>query len=229
MGIPYNYPYYQDLVREVGFEKELDYYSGYLSADYEMPQRIHDIADKVKERRGFWVRSFRSKAQLRRLVPAVHAIYQQAWVQVWGYYPVSQQEIAALIGRIQLIADPRLIKVVMREKEAIGFVFAYPDISAAIQRTGGRLWPLGWLQLLIEAKRTQWVDFNGVGVLPQYQGAGANALLYSELYKTFTNNRFRFEHADFVQVAENNYHSLGDANVLGISWYKRHRVYRRAL
>ena len=45
-------------------------------------------------------------------------------------------------------ADPRLIKLIFKDDELAGFLFAYPDVSAAIQRTGGRLWPLGWVDLL---------------------------------------------------------------------------------
>jgi hypothetical protein len=32
-----------------------------------------------------------------------------------------------------------------------------------------------------------------------------------------------------VQVAENNVHSLGDGNAVGLCWYKTHRVYARNL
>ncbi len=230
IGIPYNYPYYDALVRDSGFEKELDYLSGHLTASYQFPEHIHEIADRVKERRGLQVRSFRSKRQLRSIAPLVHQVYQEAFVQVWGYYPVTEDEIRALIERIVTIADPRLIKLVVKGDQAVGFIIAFPDVSAAIQRIRGRLWPIGWIQLLVEARRTRWVDFNGVGVIPRYQGVGANAVLYSELAKTFAHGKFRFQHADFVQVAENNVESLGDAaSVLRLPWYKRHRIYRRAL
>jgi hypothetical protein len=106
-------------------------------------------------------------------------------------------------------------------------VIAYPDISAAIQRIRGRLWPLGWVHLLVESKRTQWVNFNGIGVLPEYQGMGANAVLYAELYRTFEDNRFQY--GDVVQIAENNLESMGDATFFGYPMYKQHRIYRRAL
>ena len=230
VGIPYNHPYYDAMVRGSGFEKELDYLSGHLTAAYQFPEHIHEIADRVKQRRGLQVRSFRSRKELQSIVPLVHRVYQEAFVQVWGYYPVSEDEIRALIERIMSIADPRLIKLVVKGDQTVGFIIAFPDVSAAIQRIRGRLWPTGWTQLLMEARRTKWVNFNGVGVTPQYQGAGANAVLYSELAKTFAHSHFRFEHADFVQVAEDNVESLGDAaSVLHLPWYKRHRIYRKAL
>ena len=47
VGIAYNFPYYDAFVKDSGFEKELDYLSGYLSRDYQFPQRIYDIAERV--------------------------------------------------------------------------------------------------------------------------------------------------------------------------------------
>lgn len=229
IGIKYNYPYYEDLVRAAGFEKSHDYYSGYIQKGYDLPQRFYDLAERIKARRGYRVRSFKSRRELLSLAPDLHRIYERAFVQVWGYYPVDVVEVEAMIRRISLIADPRLIKMVLKDDEPVGFVIAYPDVSTAIQRVKGRLWPLGWVQLLIEARFSKWVNFNGVGVLPEYQGAGANAVLYTELARTFKDNRFRFEHGDLVQVAETNVESLGDFSAVAPKLYKTHRVYRRAL
>ena len=72
-------------------------------------------------------------------------------------------------------ADPRLIKLIFKGDDLAGFLFAYPDISAAIQRTGGRLWPLGWAHLLAELRHTKWLNVNGMGVLPRFRGLGANS------------------------------------------------------
>ena len=104
-----------------------------------------------------------------------------------------------------------------------------PDVAAAIQRTKGRLWPLGWLQILWEARRTEWVTFNGVGVVPKYQGAGVNAVLYAELARSLQREKFNFQHGDSVQAAETNVRSMGDGSALGGEWFKTHRVYRAEL
>jgi hypothetical protein len=229
LGLAYNHAYYGDLVKDSGFEKSHDYLSGHVTKGYDLPQRFYEIAEKVKARRGYRIQSFKRRKELLALAPALHRIYEDAFVQVWGYYPVEQEEIETLIRRIATIADPRLIKIVLKDEEPIGFVIAYPDVSAAVQRIQGRLWPFGWIQLLLERTRTEWVTFNGVGVLPKYQGMGANAVLYTELAKTFMTNDFQFIHGDYVQVADTNLESLGDALALQMEWYKRHRVYKRKL
>lgn len=227
MGIPYNPPYYGKLLEALGFEKELDFLSAYLGDGFEVPQRLFEIAERVKERRGFRVESFQSKRELRQWVPEVQRVNNEAFAGIWGYYPIGEAEARAIAERFLAAADPRLIKLVTKDDEVVGFVIAYPDVSAGIKRANGRFWPLGWLHLLIESKRTKWINFNGVGILPQHQGAGASAVLYAELAKTVLG--FRFEHADLVQVAEDNVESRGEVEGLGGEWYKRHRIYRRTL
>jgi hypothetical protein len=160
-------------------------------------------------------------------VPEIQRINNEAFTDVWGYFPIDEAEAEASADRFLAAADPRLIKLVTKKDEIIGFVIGYPDISAGIQRAKGRLWPFGWIHILLEFRRTKWANFNGVGLLPKYQGVGANAVLYVELGKSAF--EFNFEHADLVQVAETNMKSLGEVNAAGAEWYKRHRVYRREL
>jgi GNAT superfamily N-acetyltransferase len=226
VGIPYNYAYYDGLAQASGMEKYLDYHSAYLSREDGLPPRVASIAERVKERRGIQVKRLSSKAELRAAAPLIKRVYEQAFVQVPDYYPITEEDVQAMIDRMSAIADPSLIKIVTKGEEPIGFVIGYPDVAAAIQRIKGRLWPLGWLQVLLEARRTEWVTFNGVGVIPAYQGAGVNAVLYAELARSVQDPKFNFVHADSVQAAETNVHSVGDANALGGDWYKTHRVYR---
>lgn len=227
MGIPYNYSYYGEFMRELGFEKEIDFLSAHLGGDYDLPQRFYDIAKKVKERRGFWVKSFTSKRELRRWVPEVQRVNNESFGDVWGYYPIDEAEANAIADRFLAAADPRLIKLVMKGDEVVGFVIGYPDISAGIQRANGRLWPFGWLHLLIAFRRTTWIDFNGAAILPEHQGAGASAVLYTELAKTVLEHDF--DHAELIQVAEDNIESKGEVNAVGGEWHKCHRIYRRSL
>jgi hypothetical protein len=227
MGIPYNYAYYDALVRDSGFEKEVDFLSGHLSGDHQLPGRFYDIAEKVKERRGFWIKSFTNRREMRGWVKRAGKLYNETFVDNWEYCPLTDEEMDVVADRLLSIADPRLMKSVMKGEEIVGFVFAFPDISAAIQKTKGRIWPLGWVHLLREFKRTNWVNLNGLGLLAEHRGVGANAVLYTELAKSVYD--FGFEHADAVQVEESNTKSLSDIAAIGVEWYKRHRIYRRAL
>ncbi len=199
--------------------------SGYLSADYSLPQRFYDLAEKIKERRGFRIQSFRRRSEGRQWVPRVARLLNAAFEGSHDFYPFREDEMEAAARQILQLADPRLMKLVMKDDEVVGFLFAFPNLGNALRRAKGRLWPLGWLYLLWEYRRTEWVDVNGLGLLPEHRGVGANAILYTELAKTL--KPFQFKHADIVQVGEENDKSLAEMETLGVKWYKRHRVYQQ--
>lgn len=227
LSIPYNFEYYDDFIVAAGFDKDTDHLSGYLPANHPIPERMLSICERVKERRGYWIKTFASKAEMRSWVPRVIAVHRQAFAQTHTFYPPSEAEIQIIANTLIEIAEPRLIKLVMKGEQVAGFIFAYPDFSAGIQKAGGRLWPLGWWHILQERKRTQWVNVNGVGLLPEHQGRGGNTLLYAELSKTV--QECGFKHVDIVQVNETNFTSFSDMQTLGVQWYKRHRSYKRCL
>ena len=227
MGIPYNHSYYDALLQDSGFEREIDYLSGHLSGDHELAPRFYELADTVKARRGYGIKRFSSKQELRDWVPAIKRISNEAFSEVWGYYPADDAEIDAIAGRLISIADPRLIKLVVRGEDVIGFLFAYPDLSEGLQKARGRLLPVGWIHLLRAARRTHWLNINGLGLLPKYQGLGATVVLYTELAKSVREGNVA--HADIAQVADTNVKSLNEMGSLGVEWYKRHRIYRLAL
>jgi hypothetical protein len=228
LGIAYNYPYYGELLEDAGFEKQLDFISCYLDRQISIPSRFLEAADKVKRRRGFRTVRFRTKADLRAMIPRVTTVYNESFVEVQGYVPVTEAEAKAVGDRILSVADPGLIALLMREDELAGFVLAYPDISAAIQRCQGRLWPTGWYHLLREFKRTRWINFNGAAILEPYRGLGGNALLYAELYHTLI-GRTQYQYGDLVQIQETNTRMIQELQALKVKPYKKHRIYRRSL
>lgn len=117
--------------------------------------------------------------------------------------------------------------MILHDDDVVGFLFAFPDLSAAIQRNKGRLFPFGLVDLLLEYRRTKWVIVNGAGILPQFQGRGGNALLYSEMEKTI--KQAGFAHADLTQVAETAVQMRRDLENLGGVPYKNHRVFGRGV
>jgi GNAT superfamily N-acetyltransferase len=227
MGITYNYPYYDAFIQDSGFHKQTDYYSCYVPGDIEIPERICRIAEKMKERRGFQILRFRTKGEMRAVAPRVIEAYNAAFAENREFVPIMGEDAEKIAERLIDMTQPDLVKVVAKGEEIVGFVLGFPDVSAALQRCRGRLHPFGWALLLWESKRTRWVNFNGGGILPQYQGLGVNAILYYEMYKTFRERDFL--HADIVQVNEQNTRMMRDLEGLGADFYKAHRIYERAL
>ena len=223
VGIPYNYSYYDNLVKTSGFQKKYDYFSGYVDIETGLPDKVRRIAEKVKKRSGFWVKKFQTKQELLDVAQDIRQVYNSAFEGSEGFSPITEEEIVVIAKRLLSLADPRLIKLVYKEDQVIGFLFSYPNICRGLQKTNGRMWPFGWFHILQEFKTTKYMDSNGIGILPEYQGLGPTAVIYTEMEKTF--QEFDFEHIETVQTREDNIASLGESSLFKMDWVKTHRVY----
>jgi hypothetical protein len=222
----YNPPYYPRLVEALGFTKEIDFISFYLTSP-KVPARVASIAERVRRRGGFRVVRFTSKKDLREWALRIGEASNGAYTENWGYYPLTPREIEFILESLLRIADPRLIKVVTAGDEVAGFVLGFRDVSAAMQRAGGRLFPFGVIGILWEMRHSKWLAVGHAAILPRYQGRGGNALLYNEMCKSIEECGIR--HADITQAAETNTRMLHDLATFGAKPYKTHRVYTRTI
>lgn len=225
----YNYDYYPKLVEALGFEKEVDFVSCYVPAEsFRIPERVERIAQWAMKRGNLWVKHFKSKRELLSWARRIGETYNRAFIHNWEYYPLSEAEINYAVQNIFMVADHRLIKLIMHGNEIVGFLFAFPDVSAALQRAKGRLFPFGLIDILLEMRRTKTVSGNGMGILPEFQGLGGNALLYYEMGKAILSFN-QFEHVEMTQVAETTQQMRADLKNLNGVEYKNHRVYRKTI
>ena len=224
----YNYPYYLRLVDEAGFEKEVDFVSHFvIPEDLRLPERLYRIAERAKRHHRLEVIRFKTKRELRQWAGKIGQAYNNAFVKNWEYVPLTEREISFVVDTIMLVANPKLIKIIAQDGNVVGFAFGWPDVSAAMQRCKGRLFPFGIVDLLLEMRRTSRISGNGVGILPEFQGRGGNALLYSEMERTV--GEFGFKYYEMTQIAETAVQMRKDLETLGGKPYKNHRVYRKSL
>jgi len=222
----YNYAYYPSLLEHIGFVKEVDFVSCHLDiAKFELPERIRRIAERVKQRESLQVRPFKSRAAIRAAVERIREAYNRAFVNNWEYCPLTQKEGQFLLKNALMLTYPELVKVIVHDDEMVGFLFGFPDVSAAMQRAKGRLTPWAMADLLQERSRTGWLAINGAGLVPEFHGVGGNALLYAEMEATI--RTFNYRHADLTQVAETAVQMRRDLENVGGVMYKNHRVYQR--
>jgi hypothetical protein len=225
----YNHAYYRELVEAQGFEKEVDFVSCYLPAgEFKLPERVEKIAERVMQRGHLDIKRFKNKKEMLSWAPRIGKAYNDAFVNNWEYYPLTQREVDFVVENIMTVADHRLIKVIVHGEEVVGFLFAFHDVSAALQRAKGKLFPFGLPDLLLEMRRTNAVAVNGMGILPGFQGHGGNALLYNAMGKTLLEFS-QFAHVEMTQVAETAVQMRADLKNLNGVEYKNHRVYRKKI
>jgi len=227
MSTAYHFPYYQEQILQAGFTQAVDLLTGTITRESLVPERIHLLSQKVQQERGIGVLTFRSRREVLARVPELTTLFNQALGVESVNAPMSEDEIRSMIRVLMLIARPELIKMITKDNLPIGFILAYPDVSDAIRRSGGRLLPAGWLQLLLEARRTTRFALNGVGILEEHRGMGGLAVLYSELYRTMLKSKGQT--ADFIQIRTENEKMLRTLRGFGIDFNRRHRMFRKRI
>ncbi len=226
----YNYPYYQKLVENYGFVKEVDFVSSYVKlSEFVLPEKVKKAIEIAKKHGSLTVMSFKNKKQISAWKEKLRDAYNKSFIKNWEYYPLSDRELSYVVDNALGFVIPELSKLILnKEGDAVGFVLPFPDVSAAMQKNKGKLGPIEILRLMFALNRTEWLDLNGIGILPEYQGMGGNALLMEAL-ELATHERPRFVHAELTQVAETATQMRKDLANLGVRFYKNHRVYKKEL
>ena len=227
LGVPYNPPHYDSHLRAAGVEPEEDFLTGYIYASTSIPDAVYAIADKVAEKGSYAIKRFSSRRELAQWVPAIKEAYLTSVAELASFYPPTDEEIDDLIGTVLRIANPKGISLVLHEGDVVGFLFSYPNLAPALRAARARLLPTGWWHLLRARSAERWYCVNGLGLLPDHRGRGANAMLYATLARTAT--ELGWEGGHILQVAAGNVASVKDMEKLATVWTSRHRRYRMSL
>lgn len=187
----YNYPYYPVHMEKLGLEKE----TGWVERKVIVPKPGHEanmekyfkIAELVKKRYGFKSRKFTSKRELKRsgYVEKVLGVVNRSYAKLYGYSQLDDKQIQYYANKFLMLLDLRYLSIVENaEGEVIGIGVCITSLSRAIQKAKGKLFPFGWIHLVKALwfdRHPQVLDMLLVGVLPEYQEKGANALIFADL------------------------------------------------
>lgn len=222
-GIPYNPTWYSTLVEQAGFRPTNQIVSGTINRETTFDPKIILVADRVKKRFGLSAVSFQTKKQIRDFWPVVLNLYNEAIKGTTDNYPIDSKEAKDMTFWMSLIANPKLIKLIEKDAKPVGFLIAYPDVSEAVKRTRGRIFPFGWLRILLNSYTTKSVSINGIGITEEYRGLGGTAILFSEIIDTLYQSHYT--RGELIQVDSSNAKMLLEMSNIGVVFHKKHQLY----
>ena len=223
---PYNPAYYPGQLEAFQLEKIKDLLCYYISGPegYEIPERILKQTDRVAKRYGITIRKF-NMTRFDEEVRILLELSNNSIIDNWGYSPVTDPEAQAMAMDLKQIVQPR--GVLFAEDQAgdvVGFAIALPDINTVLKTMNGRLIPLGWAKLLWHLPRLTQYRMFALGVIPEYQGRGVDALLYRALYESLYSPEMWME---INYVLEDNYPMNNAIKKLLAKPLRRYRIYQK--
>ncbi len=109
----YNWPYYEKLIKEFGFEKTQDMYAfeGHADRLNELDPKFYFVIEEVKRRFNVNLR----KANARKLGEEAALfvdIYNRALIATWGFVPLSPAEAQHIAGSLKLLIEPDVTTII---------------------------------------------------------------------------------------------------------------------
>ncbi len=182
----YNYPYYPSHLERLGYAKDIDWVEYEITIPPEPDPSIARIAELALRRYKLKLLDIRRKDELLPYAHELFELLQEAYDQLYGVVPLTEKQVEAYIKQYFGFVSPELVPVVLDEQgRMVGFGVTMPSLSKALQKARGRLFPFGFIHLLAALRRNERADLYLVGVRPEYQGKGVNAIIMDRVHRVF--------------------------------------------
>jgi len=225
----YNYGWMPLFVEKQDYEKDVDYFVYKVEVPKELPEFYRKIYQRVMRKGKFEVIEFRKRKELKAWIKPVFHLMNECYSasNIYGYAPLDEEEMEALAKRYLPVVDPRFVKVVKRGDELVSFIVGIPDMTEGIQKAKGHLFPLGFLKILLAAKKTKQLDLLLGAIKEKYRGRGLDVLMGVKML--ISAHEAGLEFIDTHHEMEANVKVRAEMEKMGGKSYKRFRVYKKEL
>ena len=225
----YNYPYYQKLIENHGYGKDVDWLEHQLRARKEgYDPKYKTISEFVLKKYKLHFGQARNTRQfVGKYAEDMFKIWDEAYEDIYATVPFTDRLKKSIIGQFKLLINKRYLRVLFDENNnVVAFGVAFPSISDAVRRSGGRLTLPCICRILKAIRHPKVVDLAVIGVTEKYKNKGLSALMLVELGDALKNE---VEHAETNLNLEHNVPILNAWKYFDSYQNKRRRCFIKSL
>jgi GNAT superfamily N-acetyltransferase len=175
----YNFEWMPKWLEEEGYAKDNDWFVYKLEVPKEPPEFYKKIYERAVRQKAFDIVEFKTRKEIKPWIRPVLSLMNETYVagNIYGYAPLSDEEMDDLAKRYLPVIDPRFVKVIAKDGQVLAFIIAMPDMTGGIVKARGRLLPFGFIHVLRAAKKTKQLDLMLGAVKEAYRGKGLDVLM----------------------------------------------------
>lgn len=221
--MPYNPQYYNTLCEDYGFVKAKDLFAYKLESKQVLAsEKVKRVAEIAQKRAGLKISSLNLK-DFKNELNKVKKVYNKAWAPNWGFVPLTDPEIDWMAKDLKPLAEPSLVLFGEIKGEIIGFALTMLDYNFIFKNMNGKLFPFGFIKLFTQKKRIPWARIITLGIVPEYQKKGLDAVFYWEILQRA--NKLGIHLGEASWILEDNDMMNRGAEALNASVYKKYRIW----
>ena len=231
MSMIYNHEYYHRHLEKLGYVKETDWIEFRINIPEILPERFVKMAELVQERYKLRVvKKTRRQINKERYGHKLFRLINETYCNLYGFSLLSDKQIDQYVDQYLGFIDLKMVTFIEDENgELIAAGITMPSLSKALQKCGGNLFPIGWWYLVknMYLKKPDTLDMLLVGIKPEYQNKGVNAMLFVDMFSNLT--KLGFKYAETSAELETNTRVQQLWNSFDKEQHKRRRVYVKEL
>ncbi len=219
----YNPEYYISLCENYGLIKAKDLYAYKLTSENVFnSDKVRRVAEIAVKRSGIKITSLNLK-DFKNELEKVKYIYNKAWAPNWGFVPMTDEEIDHMAKDLKPLVEPSLVLFGEINNQLVGFALTMPDYNQIFKEMNGRLFPFNFFKLWTKRKNITWARIITLGIIPEFQRKGLDAVFYWEIVKRA--NKIGINLGEASWILEDNEMMNRGAEALNAEIYKKYRIW----
>lgn len=228
MASLYNYPYYIRHFEHYGLKKDVDWIEFQVYPPEALPERWVRINEIVKRRSHLHIVKVKNSKELLQRYPHMEYfdVLDDAYKHLYNYQPMTYEQKAYYSKYYFSLLNFDFVTIIENaDNQCVGVGIGMPDISVAMRKCNGRLFPFGWFHLLkaLKAKTMEVCDLLLIGVRPDYQDRGVTALLFNDLFPIY--KQYGVKKLETTSILETNLKNQANFLEFDHIQHKRRRAY----
>lgn len=222
----YNAPYYYKLYQNYGLNAIKELYAFRFDGKGIIEKRgeqFERLKKSVMERTGVVFEDLDMK-KFAEGVMTFKGIFNKAWTtnHNHGWVPLTEREFDAITADLKPITNPKLVMLAKINGEVVGGCICLPDYNEIFRSWRGKLFPFNWIDMFTKKKKIKCLRIVILGVLPEYQKKGIDAIMYYEITKRGLAEGMTWAEASYI--VEDNEPMKKPLLNIGGEVYKRYKV-----
>lgn len=231
MASLYNYPYYVKHMEAYGLIKDNDWIEMQIYPPQELPERFGRMAKIVEQRSNVRVDKVKTVKELVKKYGITYMdVIDIAYQKLYNFQPLTDRQKRQYCDMYFPLLNFDFVTVVVNEKdEVVGVGVGMPDISKALRKCKGKLFPFGWYHILKALKSDHYdtFDFLIIAVRPDYQDRGLNAVIIADQHPYFVKHQVK--QIETTAIIETNFKNLNHWEAFPHKYHKRRRAYIKSI
>ena len=210
-----------------GYVKENDWVEFRLTLNEQAIAKANRGMELLKRRFGFEIVKAETKTEMQKYSHRIFEILNAAFEELPYVAPMDENMIALYTKKYMEMLDPRFVVMVSKDGVVVGFFIGLANLSEAMQKAGGKLFPFGFYHLMKALKNPKVIDMMLTGVVPEYHSSGVAVLLIAELQRRMMN--IGIDQLETTGIFETNHNVISNWKNYDHIQHKRRRCFVKNL